>query len=192
MTDRLRPCLNDISFAWGMLNEPEVQLLEDEPFRALMALIAHVANSQVWTMTEPMDGRIPNDDVKLARITRLSAARWERVRPQIASFFKVDRRTWTFDRNWIRIGEEGTKRPAIPAALRSAVLQRDQFTCCYCGDTNGPFHCDHIVAVARGGATSIENLITACGPCNLSKGEKSIEEWIRARTLASVFRRETT
>lgn len=38
-------------------------------------------------------------------------------------------------------------------------------------------HTDHIESLAAGGKHSIENLCIACGPCNLRKNAKSIQEW---------------
>lgn len=68
-------------------------------------------------------------------------------------------------------------REPIPAKLRFSVLQRDRFSCQYCGDTQqdgAKLHLDHIVPVAQGGATTAENLITACDRCNLGKGTASV------------------
>ena len=59
-------------------------------------------------------------------------------------------------------------REPISAALRAAVLKRDNFTCRYCGsgaDTPGiRFEIDHLVPVAQGGPTVIDNLVTAVLP----------------------------
>lgn len=61
-----------------------------------------------------------------------------------------------------------------PAFTRFNVFLRDSFACQYCGDH---FHAedltfDHVVPRARGGRTTWGNVVTACSPCNLSKGHK--------------------
>lgn len=63
------------------------------------------------------------------------------------------------------------RRP-IPKKLRFQVLERDGFTCRYCGarPPNVVLHLDHVVAVAKGGGNTLENLVTACLPCNIGKG----------------------
>ena len=65
--------------------------------------------------------------------------------------------------------------------LRLQVFQRDNFTCRYCGTLDGPFECDHVFPVSRGGVTALENLATACGPCNRAKSDRTVEEWRVAR-----------
>ncbi len=58
--------------------------------------------------------------------------------------------------------------------LRFEVFKRDAFTCQYCG--NHPpaviLQLDHIHPVAAGGTDDIDNLITACQPCNAGKGAR--------------------
>lgn len=68
-------------------------------------------------------------------------------------------------------------RKAIPKGVRFDVFKRDRFTCVYCGATppNVLLHVDHVVAVANGGSNSIDNLVTACQPCNLGKSDKPLE-----------------
>lgn len=63
-------------------------------------------------------------------------------------------------------------RSPIPKKLRFEVLRRDHFTCRYCGrqPPEVVLHLDHVIAVANGGANTLENLITACAPCNIGKG----------------------
>lgn len=52
------------------------------------------------------------------------------------------------------------------------VFLRDGYTCQYCGDsvTRGSATLDHVLPVSHGGKTTFENTVTACGPCNASKG----------------------
>lgn len=64
------------------------------------------------------------------------------------------------------------KRKAISKKTRFEVFKRDAFTCLYCG-AHPPgvlLHVDHFIAVAAGGGNSMDNLVTACEPCNLGKG----------------------
>jgi DNA-binding transcriptional MerR regulator len=61
----------------------------------------------------------------------------------------------------------------IPPKLRFKILQRDNFTCQYCG-RNRKIHqvvlwIDHIIPVSKGGLTIESNLITSCLDCNLGK-----------------------
>lgn len=65
--------------------------------------------------------------------------------------------------------------------IRARIFLRDDFTCSYCGARGGRLECDHIVPVSRGGATTEENLTTACFPCNRAKRDKTVEEWRTAR-----------
>lgn len=62
------------------------------------------------------------------------------------------------------------KRTTISGATRLAVLERDGYSCRYCWNQTGPFHMDHVRPWSWGGDDSLENLVTACIPCNLSKG----------------------
>lgn len=64
------------------------------------------------------------------------------------------------------------EREYIPEWMRRAVFQRDRYTCRYCGGKKAPFHLDHVYPVAKGGETTVENLVTACDDCNLQKGAR--------------------
>jgi hypothetical protein len=63
------------------------------------------------------------------------------------------------------------KRKATGKRLRFEVFKRDHFTCQYCGaqPPGTVLVTDHITPVAEGGASTIDNLITACEPCNQGK-----------------------
>jgi len=70
---------------------------------------------------------------------------------------------------------------AISKRLRFEVLQRDNFTCRYCG-AFAPFvrlEADHVQPRSRGGKDIPENLVTACRDCNGGKSALLPEEWLR-------------
>jgi hypothetical protein len=64
----------------------------------------------------------------------------------------------------------------IPAALRRLVLQRAAGRCEYCRlsqqGQEATFHIDHIIPVAAGGQTVVENLALACVSCSLRKAAR--------------------
>ena len=59
---------------------------------------------------------------------------------------------------------------------RRALFARDGWRCVYCGATAGRLTLDHVVPRSRGGESSWENVVTACAPCNLRKGDRLLEE----------------
>lgn len=69
------------------------------------------------------------------------------------------------------------RRLPLPLSRRT-VLARDMYTCQYCGAQPGKHDLtvDHVIPRARGGATVWENVVTACAPCNLRKGDRLLEE----------------
>jgi len=64
----------------------------------------------------------------------------------------------------------------IPVEVRRLVSQRAVGRCEYCGlsqeGQEATFHIDHIIPVAAGGQTSIENLALACVSCSLRKAAR--------------------
>lgn len=65
---------------------------------------------------------------------------------------------------------EQTTRSPIPEAVRSEVWRRDQGCCVQCGISQN-LEFDHIIPLARGGATSVRNVQLLCRSCNASKGD---------------------
>jgi len=69
----------------------------------------------------------------------------------------------------------------VPRAIqrkisRRALFARDGWRCVYCGDGTSRLTLDHVVPRSRGGESVWENVVTACGPCNLRKGDRLLEE----------------
>lgn len=56
--------------------------------------------------------------------------------------------------------------------------------CYYCKSSVGDkYHVDHVVPLSRGGANGPENLVIACGTCNMSKRDKLPHEWAQGGRL---------
>ena len=67
-------------------------------------------------------------------------------------------------------------RPAKTAAFtRFNLFLRDEFTCQYCG-AKGEMTFDHVIPRSRGGRTTWQNVVAACGSCNLRKGSKTLRQ----------------
>lgn len=64
-------------------------------------------------------------------------------------------------------------RLAVSFSKRN-VFRRDDFTCQYCGARGADLTLDHVVPRSQGGATSWENVVVACQPCNLRKGDRPL------------------
>src|SRR6266566_4893723 len=52
---------------------------------------------------------------------------------------------------------------------RRAVFARDSWTCQYCGSRSN-LTVDHVIPRSKGGASSWENIVASCAPCNRRKG----------------------
>lgn len=71
--------------------------------------------------------------------------------------------------------KEYVKPSRHPAFTRFNVFLRDRFSCQYCGSRDD-LTFDHVIPRSRGGQTTWENVVAACSPCNLRKGNKMPRE----------------
>ncbi len=63
------------------------------------------------------------------------------------------------------------KRPrSIVKLTRREIFRRDNFTCQYCGRKVSNLTIDHVIPRHLGGATTWQNVVTACSRCNHLKG----------------------
>jgi 5-methylcytosine-specific restriction endonuclease McrA len=53
---------------------------------------------------------------------------------------------------------------------RRAVFARDGWTCQYCGSRSN-LTVDHVIPRSKGGASTWENIVASCAPCNRRKGD---------------------
>lgn len=87
-----------------------------------------------------------------------------------------------------------SNRTSVSKRVRFEVFKRDQFTCQYCGATPPEIvlEIDHVDPVATGGTNDVDNLVTACFPCNRGKSDilLSVVPQSLANKAAEVAERE--
>lgn len=77
----------------------------------------------------------------------------------------------------VRVTTEVYRSPEYRRARRVALISTRW--CAYC-KLVPPTTGDHIIPLARGGAWGWPNIVAACAPCNTSKGDRTVDEWIRS------------
>ena len=76
----------------------------------------------------------------------------------------------------VRLGRYVRVRDKKIVLTRKNVLKRDNHRCQYCGRSSVPLTLDHVLPKQRGGRDSWENLVAACHPCNVKKGNRTPAE----------------
>jgi 5-methylcytosine-specific restriction endonuclease McrA len=73
---------------------------------------------------------------------------------------------------------------------REYLLEKWEHRCAYCGKTDVPLQIEHILARSNGGTDRVSNLALACEPCNQSKGNRPIEDFLKGKSdlLAKIQR----
>lgn len=130
------------------------------------------------------DVLVLNADAQPVSYLPLSAIQWK----EAITYLCLDKVTvldWYDD--WIvRSSSWETKVPAVimlkdmvrrrrmPRFSKSGIYLRDLYTCQYClsSFSYSQLTLDHVIPISKGGKTSWENIVAACGPCNTSKGNK--------------------
>ena len=64
----------------------------------------------------------------------------------------------------------------------SFVRQLRKMPCNYCGKFyDGKMQIDHVLPISKGGLHIVENLVSACRTCNLSKSDKLLDDWLSSK-----------
>jgi len=71
--------------------------------------------------------------------------------------------------------------------VNDMVYVKDEYGgyCPYCNQKIDDGHIDHIVPVIKGGTNDRDNLVYCCATCNMSKGSKSLLEFMIYRAMAA-------
>lgn len=152
-----------------------------EDMGIVLTLVWCIASQTVHTYSEPVsDPSLPDDDKQLARHCGSTRMRVARARPAIDRLF-VSRDGLLRLRDPSIVVHLKPGRSPLPARIRTSIYNRDGGKCIYCGDTDGPFHVDHVFPFSRGGSDDPANLALACATCNLSKSDMTIAEWMASK-----------
>ena len=145
----------------------------------LYIMVSAIAGQCVNTYSETdPDPRLPDDPVRLARLAKCSVRQWKNFRPVMERHFLLSDGHWRLKEGDAIVISRPMTRNALSTAAKAVAMARDGQRCAYCGDINGPFQYDHIFPVSRGGSDEATNLVLACMPCNMSKGSKTLAEWV--------------
>lgn len=175
-----------MSADWPNLDSVSIKLplkwtmaLEPWELGILFRLVDFIASQGVNTYSDANpDPRLPLDDSRLRNIAYCSKRQWSMFKPRLEEFFVRSESGWRIaETDVIRISRPMT-REAISVAVKSIVMARDGQRCVYCGSIEGPFHFDHLYPVSRGGSNAATNIVLACAPCNLAKGDRTLAEWV--------------
>lgn len=66
----------------------------------------------------------------------------------------------------------------VPVSAREYLLELFEGGCAYCANRADTW--DHVVPVSKGGITEPGNIVPACTPCNSSKRDRDVDEWLAA------------
>lgn len=147
-----------------------------------------LANGRRWNKENPDKKKQYNSTWKINNRTKHLASRRRRYQLQ-SEQRRAEAKAWRAANpekkriQWKT--RQARKRSAegnhTPDDIRNIYKLQDGH-CGYCGITlHNEYHVDHIEPISRGGSNDSSNLLIACGYCNLSKKDKTIAEWIKAR-----------
>lgn len=83
-------------------------------------------------------------------------------------------------RSLIQLGSKEDRKQAVSLIL--GLRANPETRCAYCDILllGKRVHIDHILPLSRGGRHCVENLCASCETCNISKGDRTPEEWREA------------
>ncbi len=101
---------------------------------------------------------------------RIASAQWKKENATLVIEYSARRRA--------RIKRNGFEK--VTKDELDDLFNKQDGKCGYCkrAINDDTAHLDHVEPISRGGAHALYNLIWACQRCNLSKGSKTVDEWL--------------
>lgn len=165
---------------WSVVDDPMFEVIYDDDAAFATWLRLLLLADGTYPAPAPIPGttrRKPLDKLVEAGLVELMPGRRYRVRGLTA---ERERRSQTASASarlrWDTPRRDGGK-PAS-RGTRFKVLQRDDYTCRYCGGKPPAvvLDVDHIVPVRDGGTDDLDNLVAACVDCNVGKSGHPLEK----------------
>jgi hypothetical protein len=102
--------------------------------------------------------------------------------------YRLDTKGWEELLNQLdTLGVEGLDKTILRKSQRQIeqgvswnVFRRDEYCCRYCGLSTVPLTVDHIVLWEHMGASTEDNLISACRKCNKTRGNMLYKDWLNS------------
>lgn len=148
----------------------------------------HRADSAEWRKRNPEKAKEGQDSWKAANPEKVKAlaVAWRKEniqrRKSYAKNYRSDNKDKFRAQKQLRRARKrsasiGSSVPIV--AWAKSLRKSKQVICYWCGlrVAGKKAHMDHIIALANGGAHSIDNLCISCSTCNQSKNAKTLEQW---------------
>ena len=127
-----------------------------------VALIGREADRVLWWTTQGFYWAEPELSAEQVELLL-----WNRQRRQETQFERLEKIR-------ARQGEPtAARRTPIPDEVKAAVWQRDGGACVRCGSEDD-LQFDHVIPVARGGGSGLDNVQVLCGDCNRAKSDSIV------------------
>jgi len=152
------------------LHEPYAHLYVGDYFADTLDLSAHEHCALRLLLLETWV-RGPVGNVRLASVARLTKEEWQAIKPVVLPLLRSVQPKIVESLNYIRTFD-GRRLPSAEwDIVRSIVMERDRYSCIYCG-SDKQLEADHVLPLSRGGSNAFANRATACRPCNLRKARR--------------------
>ena len=144
------------------LTSSEFQQAEDRLGSSGAARIGREGERMLWWTDAGLfwaDSELSDEDVELLV--------WDRQRRQDSKLGRLRK---------IRAREEEVveaRRERIPDEVKAFAWERDDERCVNCG-AEDDLQFDHVIPVAKGGGSSIDNIQILCGDCNRQKSDSIV------------------
>jgi 5-methylcytosine-specific restriction endonuclease McrA len=123
-------------------------------------------------------GELPKEERTVARIARMSVARWRRHAAAVLELFRDGRPLLAMgDSSSMRTARlrEARQRGTHTPEQWEQLLAACEYRCLRCDAGDEPLTKDHVQPIFFGGSDAIDNLQPLCGVCNSAKGLNSTD-----------------
>lgn len=153
---------------------------DDDYFENLLAVWTHYGRAPKYAEMDRAPSRITSGGyaAKFGSWGQAKAAFVERVNEDVAADAPTPAASSVSVAVTSRVPPPERRSPSI--GLRYQVLRRDRFRCVLCGrspatDLTCVLHVDHVVPISRGGKTTLDNLRSTCGDCNVGRSNRDLD-----------------